>query len=193
VTTHEEYDRQDYEGASTHFGPWTLAAVQQTVAQLASSLATGREVNSDIEPSTPPDTLLDLQTSVLLDASPLGKALGSVWKDALPSYQTGQKVVVSFWAGHPKNDFRIQGTFLNVQRRQGDRWIDIVSDHNPETRFIWRRWPLFCLPYSTATVEWRIPANIVPGTYRVSIYGEGKRLFGPLRSYAGTSGEFRVS
>lgn len=193
VATREEYDRQDYEGASTHFGPWTLAAVQQTVAHLASSLAAGHKVDSDIEPSPPPDTLLDLQTAVLLDASPPGKALGGVRKDALPSYQRGQKVVVSFWAGHPKNDFRTEGTFLNVQRREVDRWLDVANDHDPETRFIWRRWPLFCLPYSTATVEWRIPANIVPGTYRVSIYGEGKRLFGPLRSYAGTSREFRVS
>ena len=118
TTTREEYDRQDYEGGFTHFGPWTLAAVQQTVAQLASSLAAGHDVNSDIEPSPPPDTLLDLQTSVLLDAPPPGKALGSVRKDALSSYHRGQQVVVSFWAGHPKNDYRIQSTFLNVQRRE---------------------------------------------------------------------------
>ena len=60
---------------------------------------------------------------------------------------------MSFWAGHPKNDYRIQSTFLNVQRREGDEWLDVSSDHSPETRFIWRCWPLFCLPYSTATVR----------------------------------------
>ena len=30
VVTPEEYTAQHYEGASTHFGPWTLGALQQT-------------------------------------------------------------------------------------------------------------------------------------------------------------------
>jgi neutral ceramidase len=42
VTTREEYARQDYEGASTEFGPWQLAAIQQTVARLAAGLEMAR-------------------------------------------------------------------------------------------------------------------------------------------------------
>lgn len=38
VTTPEEYDRQDYEGASTHFGRWTLGAYQTFFEQLAREL-----------------------------------------------------------------------------------------------------------------------------------------------------------
>jgi neutral ceramidase len=38
VTTPEEYELQDYEGASTHFGKWTLPAYQTVFAQLAASL-----------------------------------------------------------------------------------------------------------------------------------------------------------
>ena len=38
VTTPEEYDRQDYEGASTHFGRWTLGAYQAFFEQLAREL-----------------------------------------------------------------------------------------------------------------------------------------------------------
>ncbi len=38
VTTPEEYDRQDYEGASTHFGRWTLGAYQTFFEQLAHEL-----------------------------------------------------------------------------------------------------------------------------------------------------------
>ncbi|HEY3450632.1 MAG TPA: neutral/alkaline non-lysosomal ceramidase N-terminal domain-containing protein, partial [Myxococcales bacterium] len=35
VTTREEYSTQNYEGASTHFGPWQLVAVQQIYDRLA--------------------------------------------------------------------------------------------------------------------------------------------------------------
>ena len=38
VTTPEEYELQDYEGASTHFGKWTLPAYQTVFARLAASL-----------------------------------------------------------------------------------------------------------------------------------------------------------
>src|SRR3990167_6425233 len=39
VATHEEYQIQRYEGASTHFGPWTSAALQQLYRKLANALA----------------------------------------------------------------------------------------------------------------------------------------------------------
>lgn len=38
VTTPEEYELQDYEGASTHFGKWTLPAYQTVFAGLAATL-----------------------------------------------------------------------------------------------------------------------------------------------------------
>lgn len=38
VTTAEEYTRQDYEGASTHFGKWTLAAYQTSFDRIAEQL-----------------------------------------------------------------------------------------------------------------------------------------------------------
>lgn len=38
VTTPEEYELQDYEGASTHFGKWTLPAYQTVFTQLAATL-----------------------------------------------------------------------------------------------------------------------------------------------------------
>ncbi len=38
VTTPEEYALQDYEGASTHFGKWTLPAYQTIFTELAASL-----------------------------------------------------------------------------------------------------------------------------------------------------------
>jgi hypothetical protein len=42
ITTPEEYSSQQYEGASTLFGPHTLAAYQQVAAELATAIAQGR-------------------------------------------------------------------------------------------------------------------------------------------------------
>ena len=39
VATNEEYQLQRYEGASTHFGPWTQSALSQQFGQLAKALA----------------------------------------------------------------------------------------------------------------------------------------------------------
>lgn len=39
VTTPEEYTLQDYEGASTHFGKWTLPAYQTVFADLAATMS----------------------------------------------------------------------------------------------------------------------------------------------------------
>jgi neutral ceramidase len=41
VTTPEEYAVQDYEGASTHFGKWTLPAWQTEFDKLAQRLLSG--------------------------------------------------------------------------------------------------------------------------------------------------------
>jgi neutral ceramidase len=43
VTTPEEYAYQDYEGASTHFGKWTLPAYQTLFARLARDLVADRD------------------------------------------------------------------------------------------------------------------------------------------------------
>ena len=40
VTTCEEYQLQAYEGASTHFGMWTLAGYQTVAARFCRRLAT---------------------------------------------------------------------------------------------------------------------------------------------------------
>lgn len=50
VTTPEEYEVQDYEGASTHFGKWTLPAYQTAFARLAARLVAGR---TEREPDAP--------------------------------------------------------------------------------------------------------------------------------------------
>jgi neutral ceramidase len=192
VTTREEYDHQDYEGASTHFGPWTLAAIQQETATLASALAEGRDMESSLRPR-PPGRLIDLQPGVLWDAVPPGRSFGGAKQEPRASYRAGEQVSATFWSGHPKNNLFTGETFLAFQMLEGGEWHGVADDHHPDTRFRWKRWPFFGLPFATATIEWTIPADARPGTYRVQVFGAHKPLFRSPRLYTGTSREFQVT
>jgi neutral ceramidase len=135
---------------------------------------------------------VELRTAVLLDAAPPGRSLGTMRRDALTQYERGQHVVVACWAGQPNNDLHTEGTFISVERRDGEHWIEVARDCHAETRFIWRRWPLAFLPSSIASAEWLPPEDAELGTYRIRIFGEGKSLLGSVHPYVGTSKEFTL-
>lgn len=194
VATPEEYAAQQYEGASTHFGPWTLGAVRQSVAALAAALRDGQPVAPGPSPRDPAPEPWSLHVGVLFDAVPSGSAVGAVARDVAPSYRRGATASARFWAGHPLNDLQRGGTFLEVQRREGDAWRTVARDRDWETRYRWERWR--CLPSlmcSLATVEWDIPADAAPGTYRFLHHGHWKpRATRVVEPYDGQSGEFSV-
>ncbi|MEM9946187.1 MAG: neutral/alkaline non-lysosomal ceramidase N-terminal domain-containing protein [Cyanobacteria bacterium P01_D01_bin.36] len=50
ITTKEEYEKQHYEGAATLYGPYTLAAYQQELTQLAKGLVNGSEAGTGPTP-----------------------------------------------------------------------------------------------------------------------------------------------
>jgi hypothetical protein len=52
VTTPQEYEVQDYEGASTHFGKWTLPAYQTELARLCEVVLGTRQPADDLRPPT---------------------------------------------------------------------------------------------------------------------------------------------
>ncbi|MFL5356612.1 neutral/alkaline ceramidase [Archangium sp.] len=194
VATREEYAGQEYEGASTHFGPWTLAALQQHFDALAHALREG----SPLPPGPTPRDLCSQQTrlrpGVLFDDKPLLSHFGDVLVDAHASYARGDTVHVSFWGGHPKNNLHTQGTYLRVQRRTGLLWRDVAYDWDWETKYTWRR--AYCLPTlacSHVILEWTIPPEAAPGTYRLVHEGDWKSGWdGRVRPYRGTSRSFTV-
>ncbi len=194
VATREEYARQEYEGASTHFGPWTLAALQQEFDRLARSLREGSSVLPGPEPRDLCQRQSRLRPGVVFDDKPLWVGFGDVYADARPSYQRGETVRVTFWSGHPKNNPRPQGTFLRVQRRAGLLWKDVAYDWDWETKYQWRRG--YCLPTlacSHALIEWAIPLDAAPGTYRIVHEGDWKSGWdGRVRPFQGTSRSFTV-
>jgi neutral ceramidase len=61
VTTPEEYELQDYEGASTHFGQWTLPAWQTIFRSLAGEFSPDAPAGNSPEPLPPTFTAEDLE------------------------------------------------------------------------------------------------------------------------------------
>jgi neutral ceramidase len=195
LVTREEYAKQDYEGASTHFGPWQLAAVQQEVTKLASALRDGTTVAPGPTPRDLRNEQTTLQTGVVFDDKLLTVSFGSVVTNARASYLRGETVSVTYWGGHPKNNLRRQGTFLQVQRKSGTSWVTVANDWDWETKYKWAR--NNCVPTfacSHVTIEWKIPADTPAGTYRIRHDGDWKSGWdGLIRAYTGYSREFTVN
>ncbi|KAI4306675.1 hypothetical protein L6164_029932 [Bauhinia variegata] len=195
VTTYEEYEVQRYEGASTLFGPHTLSAYIQEFKKLANALISG----GTVEPGPQPPNLLDNQMSflppVVVDVTPIGVSFGDVCSD-IPknsTYKRGDMVSVSFWSACPRNDLMTEGTFALVEFLRGkDTWVPAYDDDDFCLRFKWSR-PFKLSARSTATMEWRIPQDAVPGVYRIRHFGAAKGLFGSITHFTGSSSAFVVT
>lgn len=201
LTTREEYASQQYEGASTIFGPWSLAAVQQEARKLAASLRDGQPAPDgpayvDIAPRL-------VRLPYIPSDLPLpGGSFGALTRDVPATVAVGETVSADFQAGHPRNDLRIGASHVSVERQQADgSWQAVAHDRDPELVFRWK--PAFpaILPLdlpllgsvSTATAEWRVPCDTRPGTYRLRHDGAAQTLVLPQQAYTGTSSAFEVT
>ncbi|CAM8970388.1 unnamed protein product [Rhodiola kirilowii] len=194
VTTVEEYEVQRYEGASTLFGPHTLAAYIQEFTKLATALVKGQPTQPGPQPPDLLNKQISLLTPVVLDATPLGVNFGDVSSDvpANSTFKRGQNVTVTFWSACPRNDLMTEGTFALVEfLLGGNAWSPAYDDDDFCLRFIWSR-PSQLSPRSKATIEWRIPQSAAPGVYRIKHFGASKNLAGSIRHFAGTSSAFVV-
>lgn len=194
MTTKEEYDMQHYEGGSTHFGPWTLAAFQQVFNDLALTITMGSQPGSSVIPRDLSDaTLYDFTTGVVYDQAPLFKSIGDIVDDANSSYNKGDTVEVVFWTGHPRNDLRTEDTFLQVQQSVNGDWVTIANDNDWETQYRWERIDGFW-GTSQATISWQIPSDAQSGTYRIKHKGNKKTPgSGEIKSFTGKSRTFTVN
>jgi neutral ceramidase len=190
ATTREEYDMQHYEGGSTLYGPHTLAAYIQENVRLAEALRDGREVDPG---PTPPD-LGALQSTgrpgVVFDRKPAGADFGAVLEEPRPAYRRGETVVVKFGGAHPNNNLRTEAGYLGVERLSGTEWPTVHTDEPFCTFF---RWARSGLARSVITVEWMIPEEAAPGTYRLRYFGDCRPLLGSPRPFIGTSRPFEVA
>ncbi|KAF7302949.1 Neutral ceramidase [Mycena kentingensis (nom. inval.)] len=194
ITTREEYAVQRYEGASTIYGPNTLDAYIQKYTSLVPFLAntpTGTPA-SDPAPPALQSSAISLQTGVVFDSAPSGKNFGSVLVDVLPSYRVGQTVSAQFVGANPRNNLRLEGTFMNVQQLTGGAFRAVRSDSHPSTTYQWLRVNTIT-GTSTVTLNWTIEAGTPAGTYRLQYFGDSKPLIGSISAFTGTSGNFTVT
>ena len=203
LTTREEYSSQQYEGASTLYGPWTLAAVQQESRKLAISLRDGTPAPDG--PATPADTTPGLIRPAYMASNLPGgptTSYGELVTDVPASAAPGDTVRAEWQAGHPRNDLKIQSSYVYAERMTGpDTWEIVARDRDPELIYIWK--PRFASPLpidppligpSTAEAVWTIPRDTEPGTYRLR--HEGASRMTPLldaEGYSGVSSPFTIA
>jgi neutral ceramidase len=190
LTTPEEFATQQYEGASTEFGPFAEPAVEQIVSDLSSAMAQGRSVSDTGTPPVKSGQAFTERPGVFFDDKPLFQQFGQVLVQPAASYARGSKVIATFRGAHPKNNLRTQDTFLKVERLDGSAWQTVANDWDFETTYAWRR---ESVAYSQVDVEWRIPLDAVPGTYRIRQFGDWKSGWtGGITPYAGATRIFQV-
>ncbi|KAI0820986.1 Neutral/alkaline nonlysosomal ceramidase [Irpex lacteus] len=196
VATPEEYSVQRYEGASTIFGQWTLNAYIDKYSSLVSYLSpnsTGQPP-SDPAPEDQTSKAISLRTGVIVDNAPLGKKFGDVLADVNTSgaYHAGDTVVAQFVGANPRNNLRLEQTFLTVDQLANGQWTPVRSDSHPSTRYEWLRTNTI-LGYSTVNITWTIEDNTAAGTYRLTYIGDSKALNGNISAFTGHSSNFTVS
>ncbi|GLI66734.1 hypothetical protein VaNZ11_010675, partial [Volvox africanus] len=115
ITTWEEYQVQRYEGASTLYGPHTLDAYIQEFLRLADAMIAGRAVTSNVQPPDLELHQVSLFAPVVLDWVPPSASFGDVTEQPQPSYWHGQTARAVFRAANPRNNLRINLTFMAVE------------------------------------------------------------------------------
>ncbi|KAL4949773.1 Neutral/alkaline nonlysosomal ceramidase [Aspergillus filifer] len=207
VATEEEYSRQRYEGASTLYGPNTLAAyINLTLTYLPyldESVEAGSLEPSGIEPPINTDKSLSFIPSVVYDGHPIGKAYGTVLNSAgNAEYAPGDTVNATFVGANPRNNLRSESTFAAVERQLDDgNWETVRTDADWNLVYRWNR-TNSVLGYSEVTLQWTIEDDyytagrlswVQAGTYRFHYYGDAKSITGKIEAFEGVDEPFTVA
>jgi len=189
VTTPEEYEAQRYEGGSTLFGRWELAAFQQAAARLAEAMRDGKAADRGDPPPVikPPRTA---KQSLGCDEAPPGRNVGDILTGPLASYRLGEQVRIVVAGAHPNNDLRRGDSYLRVEFQDEAGWVRIADDGDWSTKFHWARRGE---RVSEITITWDIPSGVRPGRYRITYLGSAREESGRLRPIEATSDVFEVS
>lgn len=189
VTTPEEYDEQRYEGGSTLFGRWELAALQQVVAELATAMREQRPVPDGKRPAEPSRRRRSRRRAKP-DAPAAGKQFGDVLQAPLPAYHPGATVTAVFAGAYPNNDLHRGGTYLRVEHETAHGWSTVADDSDWSTTFRWMR---SGRRGSTITVAWAVPDDTAAGRYRLRYHGDARDRDGRISAFTGATEPFDIS
>jgi len=200
IATEEEYSIQRYEGASTLYGPHTLAAYINVTLSLLPYLAASSPPPRFDGPF-PPDNVnrsLSFISPVVTDTAPIFKHFGDVLTNVDEAYRRGDPVRARFVGANPRNDLRLGATFAAVERLDGDgdaasgsAWRLVRDDSDWGLVFHWRR-TSGILGTSEVEVVWETEEWAEPGVYRLRYFGDSKSLGGRLTAFEGTSAPFTL-
>ncbi|ETS82114.1 hypothetical protein PFICI_07116 [Pestalotiopsis fici W106-1] len=201
ITTEEEYEIQRYEGASTLYGPHTLAAYINVTLSLVPYISASSTRLPSPGPS-PPDNSnrsLNFIPGVVYDRPPLFKKFGDVITDVDDTdIHRGSSVSAVFVGANPRNNLRLERSYAVVEKlietegSMKQKWQTVRDDSNWHLVFRWRRTSEL-LATSEVTVTWETEEWAEPGTYRLRYFGDAKSLSGSLTEFEGVSGEFMLS
>ncbi|KAH6609706.1 neutral alkaline non-lysosomal ceramidase [Trichoderma cornu-damae] len=201
ITTEQEYGVQRYEGASTLYGPHTLAAyIDRTKAllPLLKDGVPGGEPDSHETGPLPPDNSdrsFGFNAGVLFDGTRPSQRFGDVVADVGQSrFAPGDKVTATFVGANPRNNLRLEQTFAAVEhRRPGEaEWTTARDDSDWGLIYQWRRSSVI-MGTSEADITWEIEDWAVPGEYRLCYFGDAKSIDGEVTAFEGTSTAFTVN
>ena len=185
-TTPWEYDRQNYEGGATIYGRYTVPALNQALAAVGKSFKEGGAEVVGTAPKIRP-FVYSAYGKVLHD-TPGTHKYGDVLIPVRGNYRKGDVVKAVFQGSHPNVNIRHEGTYLQVQKREGDKWVDVAKDSDFSTKFNWKRKGISA---SEVTMEWDT-TEAEPGTYRMVYNGTSRAPGNHDTEFQGVTGSFQV-
>jgi neutral ceramidase len=195
VTTEEEYAIQRFEGASTLYGPHTLAAyINATITRLPYLDAKAARPPHQREAEFPPDNSnrsLSFITGVVRDGAPIFKRFGDVLEDVREVYSRRARVTARFVGANPRNNLRLEGTYAAVEKLGNGGWEMVRDDADWSLVFEWAR-TSEVLATSEVTITWETEEDAEEGVYRLRYFGDAKEIGGGITAFEGTSGTFRL-
>lgn len=164
VTTPEEYMLQQYEGAHTLHGRWSLPAYEQVASQLAAALDAGGSITS----AAAFDDWRGKTAGMPLPKGEVKKradelAVGDVVAQPAASHKRGSIVTGEFVSMHPNRHYQAGLNFMRVEKQVGETWQLVADDSDWSTTVRW-------LPQKNAEVAalaWAIPEDAEAGRYRL--------------------------
>ncbi|KAK3402284.1 Neutral/alkaline nonlysosomal ceramidase [Sordaria brevicollis] len=199
-----EYAIQRYEGASTLFGQYTLPAYINLTLSALPYLSPSSTSSPPPGPSPPDnrDKSLSFITGVVYDGAPPSKPFGTCITQPSTSYTLGSVVTAVFQGANPRNNLRLEGTFVAIEKlgADGKTWTQVRNDEDWDLTYEWKR-TNGLLGYSEVTVRWETRresngegADEGGRVYRVRYWGDAKKAgTGKISAFEGTSRQFRLT
>jgi neutral ceramidase len=220
VTTYEEYQTQQYEGAHTLFGPWTEAGQRQEFVRLARAI----KDNLPVDPTAQPEDMRKRVENSWRDgpdeADPTSAQFGNIVVQPEKSYVVDDLATAVFWTGRPSNGYQRGQRYFTIERlnsAKSNEWEPVLRDGQWEATCQWQQMiveteaerkkriaaakataytlnakPLAPTPEPfQVTIQWSIPTDALPGKYRIVHHGRFKKN-GQVEFFEATSSTFEI-